>query len=218
MKRGLQLAALVILAIATAAHLRADDAASLTQEEEDRIREAQDPSDRISVYLDLASARLERFNAIRLAPPDPSDPTNRSEALDELLSQYLALDDELKNWIEDQYNTDHDMRKGLRALMTTGPQQLALLTEASLHPDRYAADYHQSLADAVTDMNDTLNGATRALADQEKKFGALKRQEQQDAKAAKLATEEEKKKEKEAHKLRKKDKQQGVPEDQDQQD
>jgi hypothetical protein len=195
----------------------AEDPASLTQEEEDKVRDAQDPSDRIGIYLELGGERLERFNAVRATPPDPSDPSYRAETLSRLLSQYIALDDELKNWIDDQYETDHDMRKGLRSLINLAPQQLALLTQASQTPDRFGADYRQELADAVTDMNDTLNGATRALADQEKKYGALKREEQQNAKDAKVAAQEEKKQEKAERKLRKKEKQQGVPEDEDQQ-
>lgn len=193
------------------------DPASLTQEEEDKLRDAQDPSDRIGIYLELAGERLERFNAMRAAPPDPGDPSYRAQTLSRLLSQYIALDDELKNWIEDQYDTDHDMRKGLRNLINLAPQQLVLLTQAGQGPDRFGADYRQEAADAVTDMNDTLNGATRALADQEKKYGALKREEQQDARSAKVAAQEEKKQEKAERKLRKKQKQQGVPEDQDQQ-
>jgi hypothetical protein len=203
---------------ARAFQIPSDDPASLTQDEEDRVRDAQDASERIGVYLELAGERLERFNAMRAAPPDPGDPAYRGETLSRLLSQYISLDDELKHWIDDQYTTDHDMRRGLRALLTQAPQQLAVLTQASQTPDRFGADYKQDLADAVTDMNDTLNGATKALAEQEKKYGALKRQEQQDAKAAKIAAQEQKKQEKEDRKLRKKAKQQqGVPEDEDQQ-
>ena len=212
--------ALLLVGSAPAARglqLPAEDPASLTQEEEDKVRDAQDPSDRIGIYLELGGERLERFNAMRATPPDPSDPTYRGQTLSRLLSQYIALDDELKNWIEDQYDTEHDMRKGLRDLINLAPRQLALLTQAQQAPDRFGADYRQDLADAVTDMNDTLNGATRALADQEKKYGALKREEQQDAKAAKVAAQEEKKQEKAERKLRKKEKQQGVPEDEDQQ-
>lgn len=208
---------LVATASAEAFQLHEVDPASLTQEEEDRVRDAQDPSERIGVYLELAGERLERFNATRATPPDPSDPTYRGETLNRLLAQYIALDDELKNWIEDQYDTDHDMRKGLRALINQAPQQLAQLTEDSRTPDHFNADYHQDLTDAITDMNDTLNGATRALADQEKKYGALKREEEQDARSAKVAAKDEKKQEKAERKLRKKQKQQAVPEDEDEQ-
>lgn len=208
---------LIPTAWAEALQLHAVDPASLTQEEEDRVRDAQDPSERIGVYLELAGERLERFNALRATPPDPSDPTYRAQTLSRLLAQYIALDDELKNWIEDQYGTEHDMRKGLRTLINQAPQQLAQLTEDGRTPDRFGADYHQDLADAITDMNDTLNGATRALADQEKKYGALKREEEQEARSAKVAAKDEKKQEKAERKLRKKQKQQAVPEDEDQQ-
>ncbi|HEV2382111.1 MAG TPA: hypothetical protein VG206_20265 [Terriglobia bacterium] len=212
-----RIAFFLVLALAASTGLRADDPAALTQEEEDRIRDAQDASSRIEVYLDLAAARLERFNAIRLAPRDPSDPTDRAATVDQILSQYISLDDELKRWIEDQYSTGHDMRKGLRTLIDVVPKQLVLLTQAQQTPDRYADTYRSSLQDALADLNDTLNGATQALAEQEKKLGQLKRQEIADAKAAKQSTKDEKKRQKEEEKLRKKKDQKGVPEDEDQQ-
>ena len=207
----------MILCVAGGVGLRADDPAALSQEEEDRIRDAQDPSARIQVYLDLAGARLERFNAIRLESPDPGNSTDRAATVDQILSQYIALDDELKRWIEDQYSTGHDMRKGLRSLIDMAPRQLALLTQAQQNPDRYAETYRSSLQDALADLNDTLNGATQALAEQEKKLGALKREEVAEAKAAKESAKEEKKRQKEEQKLRKKKDQKGVPEDEDQQ-
>lgn len=213
-----RVALFLMLALATGARLRADDPAALTQEEEDRIRDAQDPSARIAVYLEIAGARLERFNAVRLAPPSPGDSTDRAATADQVLSQYIALDDELKRWIEDQYSAGRDMRKGLRALIDVAPKQLALLTQAQQNPDRYIETYRSSLQDAVADVNDTLNGATQALAEQERSMGQLKREEIAETKAAKQATKDEKKRQKEEEKLRKKKDHKGVPEDEDQQD
>ena len=207
------LALMVMLSVGSHWRLFADDPAALTQEEEDRIRDAQDPSDRIAIYLELSAERLERFNAIRQAPADASEVAERSATLDQVLSQYIALDDELKNWIQDQFDTGHDMRKGLRGLIEVAPKQLALLNQAQQAPDRYFTDYQSSLRDAITDVNDTINGATQALAEQEKKWGALKREEKADAKAAKQALQDEKK----HQKLRKKQDQKGIPEDEDQQ-
>jgi hypothetical protein len=221
MRRDLTLRVLVALAvifnITGASRLRADDPAALTQEEEDRIRDAQDPSDRIAIYLELSGERIERFNAIRLAPANPSEAADRRATLDQILSQYIALDDELKNWIQDQFDTGHDMRKGLRGLIEVTPKQLALFSQVQQTPDRYFTDYQSSLRDAITDVNDTLNGATQALAEQEKKWGVLKREEKADAKAAKQAIQDEKKHQKQEQKLRKKSDQKGVPEDEDQQ-
>ena len=196
---------------------RADDPSGLTQEEEDRVRDAQDPSSRIVVYLDIAAARLGRFTAMRTAPPDPGRASDRGADIDQILGQYITLDDELKRWIEDQYSTGRDIRKGLRALIDVAPKQLALLTQAQQSPDRYAETYRSSLQDAITDLNDTLNGATQALAEQEKKLGQLKREEIAETKAAKQAAKDEKKRQKQEEKLRKKQDRKGVPEDEDQQ-
>jgi hypothetical protein len=221
MKRNFTVRALlalaVILSIAGAFRLRADDPAALSQEEEDRIRDAQDPSDRIAIYLELGGERLERFNAIRVAPANPSEAADRTATLDQILSQYIALDDDLKNWIQDQFDTGHDIRKGLRGLIEVAPKQLALLNQVQQTPDRYFTGYHSSLRDAITDVNDTLNGATQALSEQEKKWGELKREEKADAKAAKQAIQDEKKHHKQEQKLRKKQDQKGIPEDEDQQ-
>jgi hypothetical protein len=191
------------------------DPASLTQEEADRLRDAQDPSQRIAVYIELSGERLERFNAIRSAPPDPSV-TNRGSTLDSLLSQYIALDDELKRWIQDQYDAGHDVRKGLRTLIDEEPKQLAILNQAHQTPDRYHDDYAQGLTDAIADVTDTLNGATQALAGQDKKFSAVEREQRADAKAAKQAAEDEKKRQKEERKLRKKEEHKGSSDDRDQ--
>ena len=221
MRRDLTVRAFLALAVTFsvtgASRLRADDPAALTQEEEDRIRDAQDPSDRIAIYLELAGERLERFNAIRQAPADASELADRSATLDQILSQYIALDDELKNWIQDQFDTAHDMRKGLRGLIEVAPKQLAVLNQVQQTPDRYFTDYQSSLRDAITDLNDTVNGATQALAEQEKKWGAIKREEKADARAAKQAVQDEKKHQKQEQKLRKKQDQKGIPEDEDQQ-
>lgn len=211
------LAGLVLLTLATAARLRADDPAALTQEEQERVRDAQDPSDRIVIYLELAGARLARFSELRLAPADANDRAERAATLDELLSEYAALDDELKNWIQDQFDTAHDMRKGLRALIDQGPKQLAALNAAGQNPDRYSSQYGQTLQDATKDLQDTIDGATQALAAQEKKFGQLKREEEMDAKTAKLSAADEKKRQKQEQKLHKKQTKQGIPEDEDQQ-
>lgn len=215
-RAGSVLALLVTVGLAGAVKLCADDPAALTQEEEDRVREAQDPSDRIVTYLQLAGERLERFNTLRLAPADAQDRARRGPLLDQALTEYAALDDELKNWIQDQYDASHDMRKGLRALIDQGPKQLAGLNAAQQNPDRYFGDYRQSLQDVIKDLQDTIDGATQALAGQEKKFGEMKREEKVDAKAAKEAAQVEKKRQKEEHKLHKKETKQGIPEDEDQ--
>jgi len=194
--------------------------AALSQEEEEQLRDAQDPSQRIEVYLALAQSRLTQFDDFRKARHDPK--YDNGGYLDKVLEQYLKLDDELKDWIDDQYGRDGDMRKGLRTLLEKGPQQLAELRSAQQTPDEYSKDYQETLEDAIADLGDTLDGATQALAGQEKKFAAAKREEQVQAQDAKESVKEVKKQQKEEKKLRKKEdklqKKQGTPTDPDQQD
>ena len=181
----------------------------LTDDEEDKLREEQDPAKRIELYLAFAQDRLDRFVNFRSKPADPNYDTG--EYLDRLLGEYIAVDDELKDWIEYQYGRTGDMRAGLHALLERGPRQLEQLRQVQESPDTFAHDYASSLRDAIDDLTDTLDGASKALADQEKKFGELKREAKADARAAKEREKEEKKRTKEEKKLRKREQKRGNP-------
>jgi len=207
--RRLTVCVILVLFVVPAGSLWAQKTATLTDDEEDKLREAQDPSQRIQVYLDFLQARLDRFEGFRSKPLNSV--YDNGAYLDALLDQYIALNDELKNWIDDQYQHNGDMRKGLRALLERGPKQLEMLEHIRETPDALAADYRDSLRDAVNDLKDTLDGATRALADQEKKFVDAKREEKLDARSAKERAKEEHKRTKEEKKLRKKEHKRGVP-------
>jgi hypothetical protein len=186
----------------------------LSDEEVDQLREAQDPSPRIEVYLSLAQVRLDRIGNFRNKPPDPD--YDIAGYLDKQFDQYIRITDELKNWIQDQYDHRGDMRKGLKKFLELGPKQLEQLRRIQQTPDTYAVDYRKSLDDAVADFSDALDGATKALSGQSKLFGELKREEKADTLAAKDRVKEETKRTKQEEKLRKKGHRKGVPADQDQ--
>jgi len=181
----------------------------LTEAEEDKLREEQDPAARIEIYLDFLQARLDRFEAFRTKAADPIYDTGAY--LDGLLGQYIALNDELKNWIEHQYQRDGDMRGGLHKLLERGPQQLAVLRQVQQSPDAYASQYSSSLRDAIDQLADTLDGATQALRDQEKKLGQLKREEKAAPRLAKERAKEEARRSKEEQKVRKRERKRRVP-------
>src|SRR5208337_3600396 len=180
----------------------------ISDEEEDKIREAQEPSERIELYLTLAQSRLDRIEAFRSKPMDPQ--YDNGAYIDHLLDEYISLTDDLKNWIQDQYDRRGDMRKGLRKVLEMGPKQLNDLRRIQASPDAYAADYVKSLGDAKDDLTDALDGATKALADQVKRFGELK-SEKAEAQSEKERLKEEKKRSKEEEKLRKKEQKQAQP-------
>ena len=205
-------AGIVLMAVVGATPGAAQKKATLSEAEEDRVREAQEPSERIVVYMDLLDIRLARFEEARNQPVDPR--YDQPAFLRELLGEYVGLNDELKVWIEDHYERMDDMRGGLRKLIERGPQQLLVLRSIQQQGGPHAAHYAQTLQDAIDQMSDTVDGATLALAEQTKKLGELKKQEQEDVKAAKLRAKEESRRTKAEKKERKRpDKKKTVPGD-----
>ncbi len=215
MRRLATLASLLLLAgTVSAAGLRAQIKGDyLTEEEEDELREAQDPSARIEVYVKLETDRLDRFINFRAQPKNPQ--YDNGGYLDKLMGQYISLTDEMKSWIQDQYDRKNDMRAGLRKFVDLAPKQLDQLHSIQQTPDAYARDYDKSLSEAIADFNDALNGATQALADQIKTFGELKRQEKVEQQNIKERQKDARKREKEEKKLQKRERKKHHPTDED---
>lgn len=195
MKRAVRFAAMMLALAACAAtgRILAQKGDALTDDEADELRDAQDPGQRIQVYLKLEQARLDPMDGLRDEP----------EKLRILLSQFVSINEEMKDWIQDQYDHRGDMRKGLRDLIERAPQQLALLQQIQKWPGAAQADYASDLHDAIDSVTDGLNGATQAFSDQQKLFGELKREQKADEQTTKERIKEEKKRNKEEEKLRK---------------
>lgn len=194
---------LLIFLFMAAPVMKAQQKASLSESEVDKLRDTQDPGERIKVYMDFMQTRLLTFENYRGRPVDPQ--YRMGKFLNEVLGQYVDLDDELKGWIQFQYGRDGDMRGGLRDLLDRAPRQLEELKHAQQTPDPYATRYSENLANAIADLEDTLDGATAAYGGQVKKFGELKQAEKEGKKAAQSEAKEEKKRIREEQKLRKKE-------------
>ena len=203
---------IALMTVVGAAPGAAQKKATLSELEEERVREAQEPSERIVVYMDLLDTRLARFDEARNQPVDPK--YDQPTFLRELLGEYVGLNDELKTWIEDHYGRMDDMRGGLRKLIERAPQQLLTLRSMQQPGGPHATHYAQTLQDAIDQMSDTIDGATLALAEQTKKLGELEKQEKEDVKLAKERAKEESRRTKAEKKERKRqDKKKTVPGD-----
>jgi len=207
------LASALLLTVSLGLARGAEKGDYLSDDEVDRLREAQDPSQRIETYLDFAQVRLARFDDYRNRPPSPD--YDIPGYLDTQLDQYIHITDALKDWIEDQFDRHDDMRAGLKKVVEMGSHQLDQLRHAEDSPDPYAAGYRKTLSDAIDDFTDALDGATKALSEQTKVFGELKREEKVDAQTVKDREKEEKKSAKDEGKLRKKEHEKGPPTDPD---
>jgi hypothetical protein len=207
------MAAVVLLAVLMPAAWSAQKHDFLTDEEVEKLREAQEASARIEAYLTFAESRLTQFDDYRNRPasPDYDIPTY----LDTQLDQFMRITDALKDCIEDHFDRHDDMRAGLKKFMEVGQHELEQMRHAEDSSDPYAASYRKSLNDAIDDFADALDGATKALSEQTKTFGELKRAEVVDAQTAKDREKEEKKQTKGEEKLRKKEHEKGPPADKD---
>jgi uncharacterized phage infection (PIP) family protein YhgE len=202
-------ASILLLLPALGMTLGAQKGDFLSEDEVDQIRETQDPSQRLELYLSFAQVRLERIDDYRTRAPDPD--YDIASYLDQQIDQYIRITDELKNWVQEQYDHHADMRAGLEKFLEVGPHQLEQLRHIEQTPGPYLADYRKSLSDAIDDFTDAVDGATKALSDQSKQFGELKREEKAEAQAAKEREKEEKKRAKDEKKLRKKEHEKGIP-------
>jgi hypothetical protein len=169
----------------------------LTSAEVDKLRDAQDPAQRIKVFLSFQQDRLGRMEAVLASNGDDRD------SVDDLLSQYISIDNELKDWVQYQFDHDGDMRKGLRTLLDEGPKQLEILRHIQSSPGPGASDFANSLRDAIADMSDTLDGATQALAVQQKKFPEMAQSAKAEARALKKERKEQERLNKKERKMRK---------------
>jgi len=202
-----------LLAVALGVAAGAQQADYLSDDEVDELREAQGPSERIEKYLSFAQVRLARFDDYRDRRPDPD--YDIPAYLNTQLDQYIRITDALKDWIEDHFDRRDDMRAGLKKVLEMGPHQLDQMRHFEESSDPYAAGYRKTLGDAIDDFTDALDGATKALSEQSKLFGELKREEKADAQTIKAREKDERKRNVQEEKLRKKEHEKGPPTDPD---
>lgn len=199
--KGVALAGLAGLMLLQPAPGHAQQTAYLTGPEVEALRDAQDPSERIKVYLDFSQNRLNQMDDL-LAQQPGLDERPGSE-FRRLLSQYVSITDEMKDWISDQYQRNADMRKGLKDLIERGPKEVEGLRRLEGGSGEGAKGADERLQDAIADTSDAVDGGTKALSDQVKKFGELERDKKAEAKKIKEQRKEQEKRQKKEEKLRK---------------
>ncbi|MCZ6515803.1 MAG: hypothetical protein O6850_08060 [Acidobacteria bacterium] len=151
------------------------DPAGLSEAEVELVRGAQDPGDRIIVFVQIAGARLDKFEEFQKETGRRNP--GKGYYLDSMLEKYIAVYDEMKDWIEYQYDKGRDMRRGLRRLLKDGPVQLERLSRAQEHQDEYSIDYAENVQYAMETLQDTLEGGTVAFREQEEEFRAKEEEE-----------------------------------------
>ena len=151
MKKASWLCCLVLAALPLSAqdYVGIDD--FLTDHEEDLIRVAQDPNERILQYLEFARLRLELVRQ-QLA----SDKPGRSQGVHRNLEQYGDIVDAIDMVIDDALVRKLAVDKGILALTEQGKQFLAALRKIVDNPAKDQWAYEFVLKDAIDITEDTI--------------------------------------------------------------
>lgn len=146
------LAVLLLTSLPARAQLRKD---YITNVEADKVREAQDPNDRIELFLSFASDRLKQ---LQYELDHPANAVRRSERLNSLLNAFASCLDEATDRMELGVEKQEDVRKGIEAMKERAPEFLAYLKDLSTNnPERDT--FKDYLSDAIAASEDAIRSA-----------------------------------------------------------
>lgn len=131
----------------------------LTDYEADKIRDAQDPGDRIRLYVSYAEDRLKQFQ-YELARKTPEG--RRGDILNSLLNGYVGCFDDGTDEIEVARERQIDIRSALKSFDQKGKEFLAQLQKINKDSPDYDM-YSDTLQDAVEGTREDLQDIEAAL-------------------------------------------------------
>lgn len=173
----------------------------LTPDEVDQIRDAQDPNDRLQVYIHFAKQRLDQINQL-LSKEKPG----RSVLIHNLLDEYGKIIDAMDTVTDDALKRKLDVSTGVGALQQSERDMLDQLKKfESLHP-KDEERYQFALKQDIDATSDSLELSSEDLGRRSKEVQAAEQKEQERREALMRPEEVEEKKtaeKKEAAKKRK---------------
>jgi len=156
---------LALLLVATAWAQRRRD--PLTPLEADQLRDAaQEPSDRLKLYIDFARTRLTSLEQMRLDPKV----TDRAQQTHDRLQSFLDVYDEMNDNIDTFVGRKSDLRKPLKAVIDADTEFQAKLRalKSSLDANKDEAKQYDFLLTSVLETVDSgLQDHRQLLSEQE---------------------------------------------------
>jgi hypothetical protein len=131
----------------------------LTDSEGDKIRDANNPSDRIKLYVAFADDRLKKFQ-YELARSTPE--RRRGEVLDVLMNAYSACVDDAADQISDAKEKQLDIHASLKLLESKGKEFLEVLQKLDQGSGPDFDSYKDTLEDAIQGTKDAIAEAQKA--------------------------------------------------------
>ena len=131
----------------------------LTESEADKIRDADNPSDRIKLYVSFADDRLKKFQ-YELTRTVPE--RRRAEILNGLLNAYQGCLDDATDQIDDAKGKQVNIHESLKLLESKSKEFLEALQKIQQNPGPDFDSYKEGLSDSIDDTKDTLSAAQKA--------------------------------------------------------
>lgn len=131
----------------------------LTDDEADKIRDAQNPADRITLYLTFAQDRLDKFE---YELNRPQHEAQYDDILNNLMNGYVGCVDDAADQIDVAQEKQTDIRAALKLMKDKDTAFLAKLEkfDQATGPDFDA--YRYTLEDAIEGTKEAINDATDA--------------------------------------------------------
>lgn len=138
----------------------------LSPEEGDKIRDAQDPNERVKLFLDFAADRLKKLQyELQLKSPQ----MHKDQLLNGLLSAYAGCIDEAADRIQEGRETNPNMRPAIKDMQKRGKEYLDALQKIEGAGDPELNAFKEALDDAIEGTQDALKEANKAS----KEYGAV---------------------------------------------
>jgi len=141
--------------------------ASLTSAEVDQLRDAaQEPNDRLKLYLKFLRERLAGLEEIRTNPKITDRPTQIHDHLQDFLDLYDEMNDNVDTFVDRK----DDVRKPLKAILEADPEFLQKINtyQAELQADKAdTKSYAFVLSNIVDELKSSVDDHRQLMQEQE---------------------------------------------------